>query len=182
MGSHDLTAWRNAGSQLFIPQSDLRQIRDVLNFALGSQAIDKIKGLTSTQACESANHSLSVSNPKSSRFPRSHRARTATRCLEWNGPKLAALKKQRLLGLPTSPGQNRFLESLQRKADYCCEYSKKTENIVRRHRRDSRLRRLRVCRQLHGDCGGDHVDEGDARSKCPQQQDHTYQSAKRRRK
>ncbi|KAL8574056.1 hypothetical protein ACOMHN_066471 [Nucella lapillus] len=63
---------------------------------------------------------------------------------------------------------------------YPTEYDlRKTENIVQRHRRDSGLRRLRVCRQLHGDCGGDQVDEGDAWSKCPLQQDHTYQSAKR---
>ncbi|KAL8612399.1 hypothetical protein ACOMHN_008384 [Nucella lapillus] len=48
---------------LYPTESDLMQIRDVLSFALGSQAIDKTKGLTSTQACGSAINSLSVSNP-----------------------------------------------------------------------------------------------------------------------
>ncbi|KAL8613589.1 hypothetical protein ACOMHN_022008 [Nucella lapillus] len=91
--SHSLSECRITA--LYRTDHDQRQIKDVLTLALGDEAIDKTKKLTSTQASECANHSLSVINPKCSRFPRTHWARTASQCLEWNnGPKLAAIKKK----------------------------------------------------------------------------------------
>ncbi|KAL8565910.1 hypothetical protein ACOMHN_000487 [Nucella lapillus] len=97
-------------------------------------------------------------------------------CSEWSAETCAAL------GLPVSSGQEKVIDSVRRKTDYFQERNRNCENIAGRHKRDSRLRQLRVAGSCIVTAGKIRQTEGGgAASQGPPQLDHSYPANRKRR-
>lgn len=128
-------------------QTDVQQIRDILNIVLGEEGIEKTKFMTNTQLNEAANRALSATLPKNIKFSRNLEARKARAILKWNnGPGVATAKQNVHLGLPTSQGQRQYLQRQQQEHDMMRRRVRNANVQARRHKRDSKLRLERVAR------------------------------------
>ena len=124
-------------------KTDVSTMRTVLHMLLSEESLDKTQLLTTTQANEASHRLLSSKCPKTIKFSRTLEARVHATVEHWNqGPGKAVFRQYQELGLPTTKGQLRHLQSKQDRHIWKKKYRRSPATIKHRRKYDCNLRQL----------------------------------------